>query len=45
MSSQNADRLYELLPVVYRLREFYRRAHAAGLIPRVPELRFYAHHS
>lgn len=27
------------------LREFYRRAQAAGLIPRVPELRFYAEHS
>ena len=25
------------------LREFYRRAHAQGLIPRVPELRFHAH--
>jgi len=25
------------------LREFYRRAHAIGLIPRVPELRFHAH--
>ena len=25
------------------LREFYRRAHALGLIPRVPELRFHAH--
>ena len=24
------------------LREFYRRAHALGLIPRVPELRFHA---
>ena len=24
------------------LREFYRRAHASGLIPRVPELRFHA---
>jgi chorismate dehydratase len=26
------------------LREFYRRAHALGLIPRVPELKFHAHH-
>ena len=25
------------------LREFYRRAHGAGLIPRVPELRFHGH--
>jgi len=25
------------------LREFYRRAHVLGLIPRVPELRFHAH--
>ena len=25
------------------LREFYRRAHALGLIPRVPELRFHGH--
>jgi chorismate dehydratase len=25
------------------LREFYRRAHAIGLIPRVPELRFHGH--
>ena len=25
------------------LREFYRRAHAQGLIPKVPELRFHAH--
>ena len=25
------------------LREFYARAHAAGLIPSLPELRFYAH--
>lgn len=25
------------------LREFYRRAHSLGLIPRVPELRFHAH--
>lgn len=25
------------------LREFYRRAHALGLLPRVPELTFYAH--
>ncbi len=25
------------------LREFYRRAHAQGLIPRVPEVRFHAH--
>jgi len=25
------------------LREFYRRAHALGLIPRVPELSFYGH--
>jgi len=25
------------------LREFYRRAHAIGLIPRVPELQFHAH--
>jgi len=25
------------------LREFYRRAHALGLIPAVPELRFYGH--
>ena len=24
------------------LREFYQRAHALGLIPRVPELRFHA---
>jgi predicted solute-binding protein len=24
------------------LREFYRRAHALGLVPRVPELRFHA---
>jgi chorismate dehydratase len=26
------------------LREFYRRAHALGLVPRLPELRFHAHH-
>ena len=25
------------------LREFYRRAHGAGLLPRVPELRFHGH--
>jgi chorismate dehydratase len=25
------------------LREFYRRAHALGLIPRIPELRFHGH--
>jgi hypothetical protein len=25
------------------LREFYRRAHALALIPRVPELRFHGH--
>jgi len=28
---------------VLGLRELYRRAHALGLIPRVPELRFHAH--
>jgi predicted solute-binding protein len=38
--------VYELGPAeISGLREFYRRAHAAALIPRVPELRFYAHHS
>ena len=38
--------VFELGPAELQgLREFYRRAHAAGLIPRVPELRFYAQHS
>jgi chorismate dehydratase len=38
--------VFELGPAELQgLREFYRRAHAAGLIPRIPELRFYAHHS
>jgi chorismate dehydratase len=38
--------VYELGPAeLSGLREFYRRAHEAGLIPSVPELRFYAHHS
>ena len=38
--------VFELGPAeISGLREFYRRAHAAGLIPRIPELRFYAHHS
>jgi predicted solute-binding protein len=30
-------------PELSGLSEFYRRAHAIGLIPRVPELRFHAH--
>ena len=35
--------VYELgEPELRGLREFYRRAHGLGLIPRVPELRFHA---
>jgi hypothetical protein len=30
-------------PEVGGLREFYRRAHALSLIPRIPELRFHGH--
>jgi predicted solute-binding protein len=31
-------------PELAGLREFYRRAHALGLVPTIPELRFHADH-